>query len=43
LAECDALASQIVDFETVEPHVSYVARLKRDHGRKSGFWSLTEA
>jgi hypothetical protein len=42
LAECDALASQIVDFETVEPHVSYVARLKRDHGRKSGFWSLTE-
>ena len=38
LAECDALASQIGDFVTFEPHVSYVARLRREHGRKSGFW-----
>jgi len=38
LAECDALASQIEDFGTVEPHANYVARLRRDHGRKSGFW-----
>jgi hypothetical protein len=38
LAECDALASQIGNFGTVEPHVSYVARLRREHGRKSGFW-----
>ena len=38
LAECDALASQIGDFGTFEPHVSYVARLRREHGRKSGFW-----
>jgi hypothetical protein len=38
LAECDALASQIEDFATFEPHASYVARLKREHGRKSGFW-----
>ncbi len=38
LAECDALASQIEDFGTVEPHATYVARLRRDHGRKSGFW-----
>ncbi len=38
LVECDALASQIEDFGTVEPHVTYVARLRRDHARKSGFW-----
>ena len=38
LAECDALASQIEDFASFEPHASYVARLKREHGRKSGFW-----
>ena len=38
LAECDTLASQIGDFGPVEPHATYVARLKRDHGRKSGFW-----
>ena len=38
LAECDALASQIEDFGMFERHVTYVARLKRDHGRKSGFW-----
>jgi len=38
LAECDALASQIEDFATFEPHASYVSRLKREHGRKSGFW-----
>ena len=38
LAECDALASQIEDFGTVEPLATYVARLRRDHGRKSGFW-----
>jgi len=42
LAECDALASQIGDFGTFEPHVSYVARLRREHGRKSGFWSRVE-
>ena len=38
LAECDALASQIGDYGTFEPHTAYVVRLKRDHGRKSGFW-----
>ena len=38
LAECDALASQIDDYEAFEPHAAYVARLKREHGRKSGFW-----
>ena len=42
LAECDTLASQIGDFGTFEPHATYVARLKRDHGRKSGFWEHFE-
>jgi len=38
LAECDALAGQIEDYGSFDPHASYVARLRRDHGRKSGFW-----
>ncbi|MDZ4312059.1 MAG: hypothetical protein U1A24_16045 [Cypionkella sp.] len=39
LAECDALASQIEDYGTLERHAAYVAHLKRDHGRKTGFWA----
>lgn len=42
VAECDALASQIEDFGTVERHSSYLARLKKEHGKKSGFWSRVE-
>ena len=42
LAECDALASQIEDFGTVEPRNSYVERLKKEHGKKSGFWTRLE-
>jgi hypothetical protein len=38
LAECDALASQIGGFGWFEPDAAYLARLKRDHGCKSGFW-----
>ena len=38
LAECDALAGQIEAFGMFEPHAAYFARLRRDHGRKSGFW-----
>ena len=38
LAECAALASRIEDYGTFEPHATYVARLKLEHGRKSGFW-----
>jgi len=38
LAECDALAGQIEDCGTFETHATYVARLRRDHGRKTGFW-----
>lgn len=38
LVECDALAARIADFGTFEPHTTYLARLRRDHARKSGFW-----
>lgn len=37
LAECAALASHIEDFGTFEPHASYIAHLRRDHGRKTSF------
>ena len=42
LAECASLASRIEDYGKFEPHVIYVARLKQEHGRKSGFWSQVE-
>jgi hypothetical protein len=38
LAECEGLAGRIEDFGTFEAHATYVKRLKRDHGRKTGFW-----
>jgi hypothetical protein len=38
LVECEGLASRIEDYGTSEPHAAYVARLKRDHARKTGFW-----
>ena len=39
LVTCTALARRIEDFASVEPHDDYLARLKQEHGRKSGFWS----
>ncbi len=39
-AECQSLASQIDDFGDARQHEDYVADLKREHGRKSGFWGL---
>ena len=38
--ECASLASSIADFGAFETHGAYAARLKAEHGRKSGFWSL---
>jgi hypothetical protein len=38
LAECAGLADRIEDYGTFEPHGTYLARLKQEHGRKSGFW-----
>ncbi|MGV1755080.1 DUF6880 family protein [Agrobacterium sp. CG674] len=42
LAECRSLASQIKDFGSIQSNDAYVADLKREHGRKSGFWSLVQ-
>ncbi|MGF9567265.1 DUF6880 family protein [Neorhizobium sp. BT27B] len=39
LTECLSLASQIEDYSGIEAHEDYVARLMREHGRKSGFWN----
>jgi len=38
--ECESLAVAIRDFGTFETHAAYAARLKAQHTRKSGFWSL---
>lgn len=38
--ECASLAAAIKDFGAFETHAAYTARLKAEHGRKSGFWSL---
>ncbi len=37
---CASLASSIPDFGAFETHEAYAARLKAEHSRKSGFWSL---
>nr|WP_272213019.1 DUF6880 family protein [Marinicella sp. W31]MDC2878957.1 hypothetical protein [Marinicella sp. W31] len=42
LIECEALAMHIDDFGTAAPHHTYLAKLQRDHGRKSGFWTAVE-
>lgn len=38
--ECAGLAAAVEDFGACETHDAYAARLKVEHGRKSGFWSL---
>lgn len=40
LLECESLASAITDFGAFESHVTYKTRLRVEHGRKTGFWSL---
>lgn len=39
LLECQSLATQIDDFLSFESHEVYLARLKREHGKKSSFWA----
>ncbi len=39
LRECEALAPTIQDYGTFETHDAYLARLRREHGRKPAFWS----
>ncbi|TNC48713.1 hypothetical protein FHG66_12900 [Rubellimicrobium rubrum] len=41
LLECESLASSVLDWGDVETHEAYLARLKKQHGRKSAFWSVT--
>lgn len=40
LATCQSLAGEIGDWGESEPHAAYLARLKKTHGCKYGFWSL---
>jgi hypothetical protein len=42
LLDCSSLASAIADFGRFEPHDAYEARLRREHARKSSFWSLID-
>ena len=42
LATCAELAPRIEDFGAFEAHEAYVVRLKDQHGRKHGFWSVAE-
>jgi hypothetical protein len=42
LLDCAGLASSINDFGKFEPHDAYKARLRREHGRKSAFWSFVD-
>ena len=42
LGECSSLSSRIKDYGAIENHAAYVAKLRREHGRKSSFWSLIE-
>ena len=40
LLECSSLSSSIKKFGPFEAHDAYEARLRREHGRKTSFWSL---
>jgi hypothetical protein len=39
LRTCAALAPAIADWKSFETHEAYVARLRREHGRKTAFWA----
>ncbi|MBB4199937.1 hypothetical protein CCR94_10790 [Rhodoblastus sphagnicola] len=43
LAQLETLAAEIVHWGEIADHAAYVVDLRKNHGRKSGFWSLTEA
>ena len=40
LLDCSSPSSAIKDYGQFEPHDAYEAKLRREHGRKSSFWSL---
>ena len=42
LRQCASLASAISDYAAWETHDAYVARLRREHGRKTAFWNAAD-
>jgi len=42
LLDCSGLSSAIENFGRFEPHDAYEARLRREHARKSAFWSFVD-
>lgn len=42
LATCGRMADRIDHWGGIVPHEAYVAALRVDHGRKSGFWARTD-
>ncbi len=42
LLDCSGLSSAISDFGRFEPHAAYEDRLRREHARKSSFWSCVD-
>jgi hypothetical protein len=40
LRDCSGLALAIVDYGLLETHETYINRLRREHGRKTAFWSM---
>lgn len=42
LLDCSSLAPKIEDFRQFEPHEAYEASLRRQHGKKSSFWSFVD-
>ncbi|MGE3280033.1 MAG: DUF6880 family protein [Alphaproteobacteria bacterium] len=42
LLDCSSLVSAVKDFGMFEPHNAYEARLRREHGKKSSFWSFVD-
>src|SRR4051794_13648823 len=43
LLDCSSLAPRINDFRQLEPHEAYEARLRREHRKKSSFWSFVDS
>jgi len=37
-SDCASIAPMIKEMEPFEPHDVYVARLRKNHGRKTAFW-----
>jgi hypothetical protein len=42
LLDCSSLAATIEDYRRFEPHEAYEANLRREHGKKSSFWSFID-